>query len=71
MSKVYAKEEMLDNDMEFRTETTSEKELPANASYEDIMNALEELEEGNRAYLNGMFKQVTALVDYVKSQNIV
>ena len=64
-------EEMLDNDMEFRTETTSEKELPANASYEDIMKALEELEEGNRAYLNGMFKQVIALVDYVKSQNIV
>lgn len=32
------------------------------------MKALEELEEGNRAYLHGMFEQVIALVEYVKSQ---
>lgn len=35
---------------------------------EDIMEALGELESNNRLYLHGMFEQVTALVDYVKSQ---
>ena len=60
-------EEMLDDDMEFCTETTSEKELPANASYEDIMKALEELEEGNSSYLHGMFNKVVALAEEIKT----
>lgn len=61
-------EGILDDDLEFCTETKSEKELSATASYEDIMEALGELESNNRLYLHGMFEQVIALVDYVKSQ---
>lgn len=61
-------EGILDEALDFCTETKSEKERPATASYEDIMEALGELESNNRLYLHGMFEQVIAFVDYIKSQ---